>query len=172
MTRNWNRYITNSQGGGQLNGHGTNESTTTQRDPLGYNKYKDTQKEGTMPTDTLQDLGENIRVHAQDPILERMSDMHGWVRVYPPAVDPNEWADHSWLLTTDKNAQDGTVRGLSERIKAKYVQVCFERPHFIRECHKFGNPDCVEDVKPDPEAWEVEVPDRTVNHKDFTFDDK
>ena len=124
-----------------------------------------------MPTDSLQDLGENIRVHAQDPILERKSDMHGMIRVYPPAVEPSQWADHSSLLTTEKDKSDGTLRGLSERIKAKYVRVCYDRPHFIRDCHKFGNPDCKEDVRPEPESWSVDIPDRTVEKKNFTFDD-
>lgn len=124
-----------------------------------------------MPTDTLNDLGENIRVHASDPILERRSDMHGWIRVYPPAAEPSEWGNFSWLITTEKDKQDGTLRGLSERIKYKYVRVCFDRPHFIRDCHKWGNPDCAEEAKPEPETWSVDIPDRTVEKKNFTFDD-
>jgi hypothetical protein len=124
-----------------------------------------------MPTDTLQDLGENIEVHAADFILERRSDMHGYVRVYPPAAEPSEWANHSWLITTTRNAEDGSDRGLSERIKAKYVQVCYDRPHFIRGCHKFGQPDCPEEVKPEERDWNIEVPDRKVEKKNFTFDD-
>lgn len=124
-----------------------------------------------MPTDTLQDLGENIRVHANEPILERESDIHGLVRIYPPSAEPNEWADHSWLLTTEKDATDGSLAGVSERIKAKYVRDVFERPHFLRECHRFGQPDCVEEVKPEPEKWDIEIPDRTIKHKDFKFDD-
>lgn len=140
MTRNWNNFTTNSQDGGQSSPHGSSVPNKDDSDRVGYTISKDTQKEGTMPTDSLQDLGENIRVHASDPILERKSDMHGWIRIYPPSSDPAEWASHSWLLTTERDANDRSLNGVSERIKAEAVLTCFARPHFINEGHKFINP--------------------------------
>lgn len=124
-----------------------------------------------MPTDTLHDLGDNARDHAVEPIMERDSDMHGKVRLYPPSASPKEWADYSWLLTTEKNPDDGTLRGVTERIKAKYAVECFERPHFIHEYHLFGTPDHEEVPKEPEKKWNIEIPDRNIKHKDFKFDD-
>lgn len=89
-----------------------------------------------MPTNALQDLGDNARAHASEPILVRDSDLFGAVKVYPPAVDPKDWANHSWLLTTEHDA-DKNPPGMAVRIKASVVTECFERPHFIDERHMF-----------------------------------
>lgn len=130
-----------------------------------------TESETDMPNSTtFEDIGDNAQAHAAEPIMERQSDVHGTVRVYPPSAEPKEWANHSWLLTTEKNAADGSLRGISERIKAKFVQECFDRPHFIHDYHRFGNPD-PEIVVKEEKKWNIEVPDRKVVHKDFTFDD-
>lgn len=139
-------------------------------DSIGYNVNKDTQKEGTMPTDTLQDLGEDIRIHATDAILERKSDLFGMVKIYPPVADPKEWAEHSWLLTTDTDAE-GNKPGLNVRIKAKYVSEVLERPHFLNTWHKFGEADREPEPTKEHQKWDIEVPDRKVEEKDFTFDD-
>lgn len=87
-----------------------------------------------MPTSTLREFDEHVRLHASEPILERRSHMHGTIRVYPPAADPSEWADHSWLITTEGTAD---VPGISARIKAESVPYCYDRPHFVDARHKF-----------------------------------
>jgi len=170
MTRNWNNSTTSSQAGGQSNPRGTNESKTTPSDQSGYNIDNDTrEEEGAMPTDTLQELGDNVQLHDAEPIMERKSDLFGMVRVYPPSADPKEWADHSWLLTTEHD-EEKNPPGLSVRLKAKYVKECFERPYFINDFHRFGTDDH-EQVKIMEEKWDIEIPDRNVKPKDFTFDD-
>ena len=127
-------------------------------------------KEGKMPTDTLQDLEENTRLHAADPILEKKSDLFGWVKIYPPVAPSSEWKDHSWLLTTEYDTTKNPP-GLSVRIKAKYVGEVFERPHFIYVHHKFGEPDLSIEQVESPKPTKIEIPDRTVVQKDFTFED-
>lgn len=87
-----------------------------------------------MPTSTLQEFDENIRLHASEPIMERRSHMHGTIRVYPPAADPSEWANHSWLITTEGTVD---VPGIAERIKAEAVHYCYGRPHFVDKSHRF-----------------------------------
>ena len=87
-----------------------------------------------MPTSTLKEFDEHVRLHDSEPIMERRSHMHGTIRVYPPAADVSEWDKHSWLITTE-----GTVDnpGISARIMAECVAECYERPHFVGTEHEF-----------------------------------
>lgn len=108
-------------------------------------------------------------IHATEPILERTSDLYGLVCVYPPTSDPHMWASLSWLLTTSTDPDDG--RGLNVLLKSKYVTECFERPHFINTYHQFGQPDPKYVPKKVEQRKETDIPDRTIKHKDFTFED-
>ena len=140
MTRNWNKSTTSSQDGGQSNPRGSNESKTSPSNQSGYNIDNDTrEEEGAMPTDTLQELGELTKLHASEPILERKSDTHGLIRVYPPAAPASEWADRSWLLTTEFDEAKNPP-GISERLKAECVTECYVRPYFISDTHRFVEP--------------------------------
>lgn len=139
MTPEQNKCTKNSPDGGQSNPHGMKKSKAVS-DGIEYNKTNDIHtKEGDMPTNALQDLSDNARRHASEPILERKSDLFGYIRVYPPATEPTTWASHSWLLTTEF---DGTKNppGMSVKLKAECVMECYERPHFVFDYHKFVEP--------------------------------
>lgn len=136
MTQEPNKSTKNSRGGGLSIRRGTKKSESS-HDGIGYNSSKDTQTEdGDMPTNSLQELGDNVRDHASDPIMERKSDSYGWIRVYPPSTDPNDWHKHSFLLTTEYDEKKNPP-GMSVRLKSSAVTECYERPHFIQDRHKF-----------------------------------
>lgn len=118
----------------------------------------------------LQELHEDSKpTNSDDPILERTSDVYGWVRVFPPtATDKAEWAKLPWLLLTQKGPD---AKPVEAELKAWAVMECFERPHFISSYHMFGNPDPAKVEAKEPEKWNIEIPDRKVEHKDFRFDD-
>lgn len=160
MTRNWNNSTTSSQAGGPSNHRGLSESKMHPSDGVGYNKDNDTPKEGDMPTDLH--MGADTKVHADDPIMTRTSHMHGKICVFPPASDPSTWADSSWLLTTEKDANDSSLRGLTVEIKAKYVKAVYTRPHFIHEYHRFGTPD-TNYVAPEKETWTIDYERKPVD---------
>jgi len=86
------------------------------------------------PNEHKKDTTKSAPLHASDPIMERRSDMHGWVRVFPPAADISEWPTLSWRLTTDKTFDSA---GIDVSLKAEYIWDCYERPHFVDEKHKF-----------------------------------
>lgn len=132
------RYTTNSQDGGQSNPRGTKKSEANVKG-IGYTISNDTEKEEGMNTTSLQELSDNAREHASEPILERKSDSYGLIRVYPPAAAPSEWDKYSWLLTTEYDTSKNPP-GISVRLKAQYVTECYERPHFILDKHKFVDP--------------------------------
>jgi len=89
-----------------------------------------------MPTNTLQDIGDSVRLHAKEPILERRCDMYGQIKVFPPAVDPADWANHSWLITSETDNK-GNPPGIREHIKASVVWECWQRIYFIGDRHRF-----------------------------------
>jgi hypothetical protein len=88
-----------------------------------------------MPTTSLRDFDENVRLHASEAIMERRTNMHGSIRVYPPAVDPSEWGEHGWLLTTEGTS---SCPAISARIKAEAVAFCYDRPHLLENHHRFS----------------------------------
>lgn len=92
-----------------------------------------------MPTNALQDLSDNARRHASEPILERKSDIFGYIRVYPPATEPSTWGTQSWLLTTEYD-EGKNPPGMAVKLKAEAVMECYERPHFVFDHHKFVEP--------------------------------
>lgn len=97
-----------------------------------------------MPTegDSMSDSSvadpEIMKTHADEPILERRSDIHGWIKVYPPACDADEWGEHGWLLTTEylKN-KTNEGPGLHILVKPSEVMKCYEKPHFVTESDYF-----------------------------------
>lgn len=138
MTHWQNRHTRKSQDGGQSNHHGMKKSSSCS-EPGRYNYSNDSRPEDSdMPTKSMQHLGDDGNEHSSDPILERKSDSYGLVRVYPPAVDPKEWADRSFLLTTEYD-EGKNPPGIAVKLKASAVFECFERPHFIDDRHKFSD---------------------------------
>jgi hypothetical protein len=127
-------------------------------------------KEAPMSDATLRTLDASIEaLHSDDPIMSKKTDLFGEVLVYPPAADPKQWPLLSFLFVFTH----GIEQGPAERhyIKAKYVHRAFERPHFINDYMRFGHHDIDEVEKPKEVRKEIEIPDRSIEHKDFRFDD-
>jgi len=112
-----------------------------------------------------------VVLHSEDPILSRSTHIFGQVEVFPPNADPKEWPNLSFLFMSKHGREGADSMGLCEYIKAKYVHKVYERPHFINNYMRFGEPD-IEEYVPEPEeSWKIDVPDRTIEKKDFKFDD-
>lgn len=112
-----------------------------------------------------------VVLHSDDAILSRTTHIFGEVEVFPPNADPIEWPNLSFLLMSKHGNEGADSMGLCEYIKAKYIHRAFERPHFISSHMRFGEPD-IEEYEPESEeTWSIETPDRTIEKKDFTFED-
>jgi len=123
--------------------------------------------DATKTTETKKAL------HSDDPILSMKSHIFGKVEIFPPNADPARWASLSFLVMSEHGNEGHDSMGLCEYIKAQYVHQVYERPYFIDSYMKFGNPDRIEpEVEPAPEPpTKIDIPDRTVEERDFRFDD-
>ena len=70
-----------------------------------------------------------------EPIAVRDSHPWGWIELYAPNEDPSDWADHAWVLVTDRGGQDD--KPIYARLKAEYAYAIFERPWMLANFHKF-----------------------------------